>query len=83
MRSKRSAAVPQKLSAPEQLLTEVEVAHLLQLKPRALQAWRVRGGGPAFIRISGRAIRYRRSDLEQWILEHRRESTSDPGMDER
>lgn len=63
----------------ERLLTENEAARLLNLTPRALQAWRLRGGGPLFVRISGRAIRYRPSDLRAWIEQRIRASTSDPG----
>ena len=66
-------------SEPEPLLTEPEAAAFLNFTPRALQAWRVRGGGPAYIRCSSRAIRYRLQDLETWIEERRRTSTSDQG----
>lgn len=31
-----------------------------------LAHWRVAGIGPAFVRV-GRAIRYRRSDLDSWL----------------
>ena len=63
----------------EALLTEGEVAAFLKLTKRALQAWRCRGYGPPFVRISGRAIRYRRQDVSQWIGAKLRSSTSDPG----
>ncbi|MEZ5816763.1 MAG: helix-turn-helix domain-containing protein [Hyphomicrobiaceae bacterium] len=39
---------------------------------------RLRGGGPAFCRI-GRAIRYRRRDLDAWLLSTSRRSTTDTG----
>ncbi|HKH47657.1 MAG TPA: helix-turn-helix domain-containing protein [Thermoanaerobaculia bacterium] len=61
------------------LLTEGEAAEYLRLTPRALQAWRYQGKGPRFVRISRRAIRYRRDDLERFIEENLRASTSDPG----
>ena len=48
------------------LLTESETAELLGISERTLQAWRVHGGGPAFVRI-GRTIRYRRQDVLDWI----------------
>lgn len=59
-----------------QLLTEKEVAKLLGMTPRFLQARRVRGDGPPFVRISSRAVRYRLSDLERWIRERLRISTA-------
>lgn len=62
---------------PEQLLTERQAGDLLGLTPRALQAWRYRGGGPKFVRISSRAVRYRRRDLMEWVEERVRNSTSE------
>jgi hypothetical protein len=51
---------------PETLLVEEHAARLLSLSARTLQAWRLRGEGPSFVR-AGRAIRYRRCDLIAWI----------------
>ena len=51
---------------PVALLTEEQTAQLLSLSIRTLQAWRLREAGPRFVR-AGRAIRYRRSDVDQWI----------------
>ncbi len=48
------------------LLTEVQTAKVLNLSMRTLQAWRTRRTGPSFVR-AGRAIRYRRSDLDAWV----------------
>jgi hypothetical protein len=48
------------------LLTEAEAADFLKLSVRTLQAWRLRIAGPAFVHV-GRAIRYRRRDLIDWI----------------
>lgn len=58
------------------LLTEKEVATLLNVTPSCLQAWRYRGDGLPFIKISGRCIRYRWNDLQEWIDDHRCSSTS-------
>jgi len=63
------------------LLTETEAGERLGFSIRTLQGWRIRGGGPPFFKISARAIRYRASDLEAWLLSRRRLSTSDPGVD--
>ena len=65
----------------DRLLRQEEAAAILNLTPRCLENWRHRGEGPKFIRISGRCIRYRQSDLEAWIEERVRTSTSDRGMD--
>ena len=50
----------------ETLLTEVQAAKVLNLSMRTLQAWRTKRTGPSFVR-AGRAIRYRRIDLDAWM----------------
>ncbi len=66
---------------PDALLYTSEAAFLTALSPRTLEALRVRGGGPKYFSLcrGRRAIRYRRSDVTEWIEAHRRKSTSDPG----
>ena len=64
---------------PTSLLTEAEAARLLNFTPRFLQARRARGDGPPWVSISARAIRYRRSDLLDWIESHVRTSVADRG----
>jgi hypothetical protein len=66
---------------PLALLTEADAAKLLKFTPRFLQARRVRGNGPKFVRISSRACRYRREDLLAWVDSLVRTSTSDRGPD--
>ena len=62
---------------PDELLVTAQAARLLDISPRTLEGFRCRGGGPPFIRISSRAIRYRRGDLYQWLYDRRRTSTSE------
>jgi predicted DNA-binding transcriptional regulator AlpA len=59
------------------LLDEVQAAQFLNVSTRCLQAWRQRGGGPRFVRISSRCLRYRRRDLLTWSEERLARSTSD------
>ncbi|NBN77300.1 helix-turn-helix domain-containing protein [Microvirga tunisiensis] len=47
---------------PSALLTEAQAAEFLHVSRRSLQAWRVRGGGPRFVKV-GKLVRYRRADL--------------------
>jgi predicted site-specific integrase-resolvase len=61
------------------LLTEQEAADILNISARTLEAWRMRGDGPMFVRLRGHAIRYRRDDLEKFIAAGVRVSTSDTG----
>ncbi|MQA92561.1 MAG: helix-turn-helix domain-containing protein [Gemmatimonas sp.] len=51
------------------LLSERDAAAALGLTPRTLQEWRRRGGGPPYVRISSRCLRYRVADLEEWAAE--------------
>ncbi|MEQ9446752.1 MAG: helix-turn-helix domain-containing protein [Rhodospirillaceae bacterium] len=60
----------------DQLLNENEAARMLGFTIRALQNWRVRGGGPQFVKLSKRSVRYRRRDLLEWINKHLRANTS-------
>lgn len=64
---------------PDALLREDQAAAFLGFTPRALQSWRHRGGGPDFVKVSARAVRYRRSDLLTWAAARLRSSTSDQG----
>lgn len=50
----------------DRMIDETKAADFLGYTIRALQNWRVRGGGPKFVRVSGRSIRYRRRDLIEW-----------------
>lgn len=52
------------------LLTPDQAAAYLQLPVRQLQTWRYLHTGPAYIK-AGRAVRYRRSDLDAWLDAHR------------
>jgi hypothetical protein len=61
------------------LLDERGAARFLGLQPRTLQAWRHSGGGPPYVVISSRCIRYRIADLEAFAADRVRASTSDRG----
>jgi excisionase family DNA binding protein len=63
------------------LITPPEAAQLLNVSERSLENWRHRGAGPAFVRVSGRCIRYRHTDLLDWIDDRLRTSTVDPGRE--
>ena len=63
------------------LIDEKAAAEHLNLTDRAMQAFRQRGDGSKYIRISSRCIRYRRIDLKAWAEARLRKSTSDPGQD--
>ncbi len=60
-----------------QLLTENDAADVLGVSPRTLANWRSRGGGPHFVRLNGKAIRYRASDLDDFIEKNIQSHTSE------
>ena len=65
----------------ESLIDEGEAAHFLGHSVCTLQGWRSRGGGPRYIRISGRGVRYRRRDCKEWADSRLRTNNSDPGTE--
>ena len=62
------------------LLTEIDVAQILNLKVSTLRRWRWAGKGPHFRKLGG-AVRYDPADIEAFCEASRRTSTSDPGPD--
>lgn len=61
-----------------ELLTPREAATLLRLHPQTLATLRVTGRGPRFITATRRVL-YRRAEIERWLSDHERASTSDVG----
>jgi predicted DNA-binding transcriptional regulator AlpA len=69
---------PTSTSSDDCLLTEDEVAQRLSVSVRTLQGWRVRGGGPHFVKLgNGRAVRYRATDIRDYVAARVARSTSD------
>ncbi len=62
------------------LINEKEAGDFLGLSDRAMQKMRQTGGGPRYVHISSRCLRYRRVDLRIWADSRMRSSTSDPGQ---
>jgi hypothetical protein len=61
------------------LLTNDEAAALLGIKPNTLEIWRCKGKGPRFIKLGREKqspIRYRRTDVAEWIDQQSFASTS-------
>ena len=53
----------------ERLLKPAELAEYLQVELSTLRDWRYKGIGPSFVR-TGRSVRYRPADVDEWIDEH-------------
>ena len=56
--------------------TTDEAARYLRLQKQTLEAWRLKGIGPVFVKL-GRRVVYRREALERFMAERERRSTSD------
>ena len=61
------------------LINEGEAAEFINQSKRTIQGYRYRGGGPLYIRLSRRCVKYRRIDLRRWAEARLRSSTSDAG----
>ena len=61
----------------DRLIDENEAALFIGYSVRALQGWRVKGGGPRFVKVSARSVRYRRRDLIEWAELRLKASTSE------
>ena len=61
----------------DRLFNEREAALFLRVSERKLQQLRSFGGGPTFIRLSKRCIRYRHADLMTWLSKRSVGSTSE------
>ena len=61
----------------DRFIDENEAAIFIGYSVRALQGWRFKGGGPRFIKVSSRSIRYRRRELIEWAESRLRASTSE------
>lgn len=55
----------------ENLKTPLEAARYLRLEPASLANMRAQRRGPAFVRLSGRCVRYLTSDLDAWLQSRR------------
>ena len=61
------------------LLTESEAADLICYSRRALQNWRVRGGGPKYVNVSSRSVRYKLGDVLDWFDARKQKNTAQFG----
>jgi predicted DNA-binding transcriptional regulator AlpA len=59
-------ALSHTFSDPDALLNEIQAAIALGFSPRTLQKWRQKGTGPKVVKVSAKAVRYRKCDLAAW-----------------
>jgi hypothetical protein len=66
------------ISGIPQMLSTADAAERCSLGKSTLEKLRLTGGGPRFIKL-GRRVIYHPNDLDDWLIAHRRNSTSDHG----
>lgn len=62
------------------LIRSIEVAAILGVANTTLEAWRIKGKGPRFLKVGKGAIRYDRKDVAEWIEAQKVSSTSEYGQ---
>jgi hypothetical protein len=55
------------MQQPQPLLTTEQAAAQLRTNRRTLEDWRVRGGGPDFVKLRGSMVRYRPEALAAFV----------------
>jgi predicted DNA-binding transcriptional regulator AlpA len=72
--------MPDPLAAlPPRYLRTPEAARFLSLSGRTLEKHRIYGTGPRYSKLGGRVV-YRLEDLQAWVAQGAKASTSDPGV---
>lgn len=64
----------------QNLANQKQVAEFLGYSEAGLAQMRYRGIGPRFIKLGGRAVRYRWEDVEKWLDQQSRERTGTPAI---
>lgn len=54
-------------SGQTELVDSNEVAQMLKITANTLQIWRHQGKGPRYVKLSRRAVRYRKKDILDWV----------------
>lgn len=66
--------------APDAYYLPHEVAAYLRVSKATLEYWRRVGGGPEFVRLTNRKIRYYGADVRTWLAARRRRTTAETGV---
>lgn len=63
----------------EALLNPAAAAKALSISIKTLEAMRLRGNGPKWVRVSSRRVAYRPADIREWVDGRVYSSTSEYG----
>jgi len=69
--------------AIEEVLNTIQAAKVLGRQPQTLRLWRLRGGGPRYLRLGNGVharVAYRPSDLDAWLKARTFFSTSEEAV---
>lgn len=70
-------------SATLEVVDEQGASLIVGLAPATLRCMRTRGGGPPFVRISGRCVRYVVADLRKYVADRTVQNTAQRSEAER
>ena len=59
-----------------ELLTELEAAEYMNVSVYSVARWRVNGTGPPYLKLGLKTIRYRREDIDNWMMKFIKTSES-------
>jgi predicted DNA-binding transcriptional regulator AlpA len=79
MSKRPNTAAPLPTAGADTILTNEQAAAVIGFHPSYLAKARLSGAGPKYLKIGARSVRYRRSDIDAWLADKARISTSDPG----
>ena len=71
-----AATAPAAPAERRPLLTAIQAAERLGVPPSVLERWRGTGEGPAYVKLSGKYVRYNHDDIDAFVEAHRRQSTA-------
>ena len=61
----------------DEAVTTAEASRITGISVCTLHTWRSRGGGPPFLKLGGRSVRYQRRALFKWMAARTRRNTVD------
>lgn len=67
---------PSSTTLLDSLITPETLSDRLGVRLTTLAEWRIKGRGPAFLRV-GRSPRYRPESVDSWLLSQERSSTAE------
>lgn len=63
--------------SPDDLLSTSDIAEWVGLSTQFFEVARHKGYGPVYVRISARCVRYKRSDVLEWLKERTHHSAAE------